>query len=106
MRLILGKWIALRPAFFFQVRNDVLPGYGTGFFTQQLYHLGNAGLMVSYPSVPHPITLGALKLIEPSMHFFKRSAKQVNRFCTVNGQQATHSQLENRPPGGQADADG
>ena len=75
MLFITWEWIALRPSLFLQVRNNMLPGNCTRFFTKELNDFSDSSLMVSNATVPHFISFSTLEFIKPLMYFFIRFAK-------------------------------
>ncbi len=76
MLFISRKRIALSPAFFFQVSNNMLFGNCTGFLAKEPDSFFDSSVMMSNPAVPRPVFFAAMKLIKPLMHFFIRFAKQ------------------------------
>ena len=76
MAFISRKRIALGPAFFFQVSDNVLFSNSTGFFPKEPDSFFDSSVMMSNPAVPHPVFFATMKLIKPLMHCFIGFAKQ------------------------------
>ena len=75
MFLVFGEWIDFRPAFLFQVGNDVLAGGLAGLFSEKPDRLLDARLVMTHPAVVHVVFGGALKLIQPEMDLLKSLAE-------------------------------
>ena len=75
--------VALFPAFLFQVRDYVLPGYGLGGCAEELDDLADTGFVVPFATVLHAKSLGACKRIQPLMYLGKGPSKLLHRFITM-----------------------
>lgn len=85
MRIFFGKGIAFGPAFLSEVRDDVLPGDGTGGFPKDPDGFPYAGFVMSNPTVTHTVALGTLEFVEPAMEFCVRFAKKRQGFTAMLG---------------------
>jgi hypothetical protein len=83
MGFIAGKWIAFRPSFLFQIRNDVLPGDRNRTFTGESPDLLNSGRLMPDTALLHPVRRLPGKFVEPKMNLGIRLTEEPFGFLAV-----------------------
>jgi hypothetical protein len=72
---VFWKSVLFRPAFFFQIRDNMLPGYQPSLFPKKNDGFPYPGLVMPDPAMAHLIFLRPLKFIQPEVNFFIGLAK-------------------------------